>query len=144
MKTLNYTFENGNAVSITCNNSHFPAEEYFWAVEELLRLKRHELGIRGIALYSTVHPHNPDEPDDLDLEIGIDPETPSTEEFEIALSAAASEAEAKLPFDVEIGHVRFRKGVKLITLIAAARRWYDKAFDGDHPLASVVAEPQVD
>lgn len=32
-----------------------------------------------------------------------------------------------LPFDVEIGSTRFRKGVKLETLINAARRWHDIA-----------------
>lgn len=136
MKTLEYTFENGNRVTIATNNSTFPTDEYFWAVDELLRLKRRELGIRGAPLYSTVHPHNPDEPDDLDID--LDPETLSTTEVEIPM------AEAKLPFDVEIGHMRFRKGVKLVTLIAAARRWYDKAFDGEIPPFSVVAEPQVD
>lgn len=126
MKTLEYTFENGNRVTITTNNSIFPTDEYFWAVDELLRLKRRELGIRGAAINPLIHP---DDPDDLDIDLDFDLTT-------------ASEADAKLPFDVEIGHTRFRKGVKLITFIAAARRWYDTAFAGEISLASVVAEPQ--
>lgn len=83
MKTLEYTFENGNRVTISCNNPHFPTDEYFWAVEELLRLKRRELGIRGGAINSLSHTHNPDEPDDLDLDLDINPETLATDEIEI-------------------------------------------------------------
>ena len=34
---------------------------------------------------------------------------------------------AVLPYDVEIAHIRFRKGVALETLIRAARRWHGMA-----------------
>lgn len=33
----------------------------------------------------------------------------------------------KLPEDIDFGSIRFRKGVKLITFINAARRWFDLA-----------------
>lgn len=47
---------------------------------------------------------------------------------EEAVANAATEGEASLlPYDVTIGHIRFRKGVKLETFINAARRWFDRA-----------------
>lgn len=32
---------------------------------------------------------------------------------------------AKLPCDVTIGNITFRKGVRLVTLVEAAQRWYN-------------------
>lgn len=51
---------------------------------------------------------------------------------EEATAASVSEAQneediqtARLPFDVQIGATRFRKGVHLSTFISAARRWFE-------------------
>lgn len=37
------------------------------------------------------------------------------------------DAEHKLPCDFEVGRIRYRKGVKLETVRAAAQRWYNYA-----------------
>ena len=43
---------------------------------------------------------------------------------------------AKLPCDVQIAHITFRKGTKLATLVAAAARWHadaERLWKLEHP-----------
>lgn len=46
----------------------------------------------------------------------------------------AAGLDAPLPCDVQVGHATFRKGVRLGTFVAAARRWHREAYPEGYTL----------
>lgn len=48
-------------------------------------------------------------------------------------AALAAEGESALPYDIDLGGIRFHAGVKLSVFINAAQRWYDKAKAASQP-----------
>ena len=83
--------------------------------EAALDAEKDAIARRRLAAYATQASIS--DPPDAHVEVG----------GQTAAAGLTAEHAWKLPYDIEVAHIRFRKGVGLDTFVNAARRWFEYA-----------------